>query len=372
MEQNKMLLVLDNQMVFKKFARKLLNYKCKFYFDSTSCVDEDTSKTIPNVECDGTLTFEKAVKRLEKYFDNKFKAVAKAKKDAKKAKEKAKKAEAKAKKDAKKAKELERKKAKAEAKKAKRAAKKAKEQAKREKTRAKNAALKEKMKLAKKIERIKEKTKKNQAKQMAKKPNGHLEISIEMNAQEASKIMENTLVKTANELIVLDDKKRAKQIEKLNKLGYSIRFEDGKVKAFYDAFGIAELPKQEIESIPVAETVSVEIDQPKKNEEIENMTANDEIIAATVECEDDIHEDIQQPMDFDDDSEFDDLDNEDLDTEAIANNAIAAEGGSNDEFEDDDFENDEDYRFDDETDEDKIDYRRDYYEDDDMIADFEQ
>ena len=367
MEQNKMLLVLGNQIVFKNYARKLLNYKCKFYFDGTNCVDEDTSENIPNVECDGTITFEKAVKRLEKYFNNKFKAIAKAKKDAKKAKEQAKKAEAKAKKDAKKAKELERKKAKAEAKKAKRAAKKAKEQAKREKARAKNAALKEKMKLAKKTERIKEKAKKNQTKQTVKKPNGHLEVFIEMNAQEASKIMKNTLVKTANELVALDDKKRAKQIEKLCKLGYSVQFEDNKLVVKYDmpfVLTVAASESQNTQPTEIKETV---------NPIAQDITETDMIIADTVECDNiALPESTEQPTEINDL----DIDNlaDDFDADAIAKDAINSENGSddNDEFEDDDFEDDEDHRFDDETDEDKIDYRRSYFDDDDMIADFEQ
>ena len=347
MEQNKMVLVLGNQMVFKKYARKLLSSKCKFYFDNTWCVDEKTSENIPNVSCDGTLTFENAVKRIEKYFNNKLKLEDKAKKEAKKEKAKAKKAEAKAKKEAKKAKELERKKAKKEAKKAKRDAKKAKELAKREKERAKKIALKEKMKLAKEKARAKEKAKKNQVKQVAKKPNGHLEVSIEMDAQEASKLMKNVLIKTANELASLNDKKREKKIKKLEKAGYSVMVEGHTLTITFD--GAANITNENMINPGAKDVVEPEVVKEIVKPDVVDTTEDNEISPVEVASEVDSGE-VAIPDDGIVSGE----------TEAV---------NENDEFLD---ELEEDYRFDNEADDDKVDFRREFFNDENAMDDYEQ
>lgn len=347
MEQNKMVLVLGNQMVFKKYARKLLSSKCKFYFDNTYCVDEKTSENIPNVSCDGTLTFEKAVKRLEKYFSNKLKLEDKAKKEAKKEKAKAKKAEAKAKKEAKKAKELERKKAKKEAKKAKRDAKKAKELAKREKERAKKIALKEKMKLAKEKARAKEKAKKNQVKQVAKKPNGHLEVSIEMDAQEASKLMKNVLIKTANELASLNDKKREKKIKKLEKAGYYVMVEGHTLTITFD--GAASITNENTINPGTKDEVEPEVVKEVVKPDVVDTTEDNETSQVEIASEVDSGE-VAIPDDGIVSGE----------TEAV---------NENDEFLD---ELEEDYRFDNEADDDKVDFRREFFNDENAMDDYEQ
>ena len=43
--------------------------KNKFYFDDVDCVDGNTDKNIPNVRCDGSLTFKEARELLEEYFN---------------------------------------------------------------------------------------------------------------------------------------------------------------------------------------------------------------------------------------------------------------------------------------------------------------
>lgn len=82
---NKTILTYDNQLEFKKFAFKNgLKRKYDFYFDDIDCVDTKTSSNIPKITCDDMLTFEKALKKLIEYFENKEKTEAKkAKREAK-------------------------------------------------------------------------------------------------------------------------------------------------------------------------------------------------------------------------------------------------------------------------------------------------
>jgi hypothetical protein len=121
----------------------------------------------------------------------------------------------------------------------------------------------------------------------------------------------------------------------------------------------------------------VEVNQPTENEVVINEVAPENDMNTTIETENTnevIADEVSTPnqptkndMIVDDDSNelIDDIDVRDPDE--IADEVIDEE---NEENEDDDFEEEDDRRFDDETDEDKVDYRREYYEDDDMLADF--
>lgn len=64
---DKTILTYDNQLEFKKYARKSRGVK-DFYFDYITCVDADTDMDIPGVTADGTMTWGQAIAALVKHF----------------------------------------------------------------------------------------------------------------------------------------------------------------------------------------------------------------------------------------------------------------------------------------------------------------
>lgn len=362
---NKTTLTYSNQLEFKKFAFKNgLKRKCDFYFDDVDCVDAKTSSNIPKIKCDGTLTYEKALKKLVKYFENKEKL------EAKEAKREAK-AAAKAKRDAKRAKEIEKKRKKAEAKKAKREAKKMKDAIRKEKERAKKQALKEK--------------------KMQKKANAKAKAKPIASAN--SNISEKDLLKLVKQYV--NDKVTGivgcikyrndldTLVNKLNKNNkfFSVNATDNTDGTTTVSVRFTDVIKTKTKKFKRTESTNdivvepiVEVNQPTENEvapendmntTIETENTN-EVIADEVSMPD---QPTENDMIIDDDGDelIDDIDVRDPDE--IADEVIDEENADD---EDDDFEEEDDRRFDDETDEDKVDYRREYYEDDDMLADFEQ
>lgn len=366
---NKTTLTYINQLEFKTFAFKNgLKRKCDFYFDDVDCVDAKTSSNIPKIKCDGTLTYEKALKKLIKYFDNKEKL------EAKEAKREAK-AAAKAKRDAKRAKEIEKKRKKAEAKKAKREAKKMKDAIRKEKERAKKQALKEK--------------------KMQKKANAKVKPTVSAN----SNISEKDLLKLVKQYVndkVADIVGCIKYrndldalVNKLNKNNkfFSVNVTDNTDGTTTVSVRFTDVVKAKTKKFKRNESINdttaepiVEVNQPTENEVVINEVAPENDMNTTIETENTnevIADEVSTPnqptendmiIDDDDDELIDD-DIDVRDPDKIADEVIAEE---NEDDEDDDFEEEDDRRFDDETDEDKIDYRREYYEDDDMLADFEQ
>lgn len=62
-------LTYDVQLDFKKWALKFLRSKSdSFYFDYVTGVDSKTSKDIPGLVADGSLTWEEALRILENHF----------------------------------------------------------------------------------------------------------------------------------------------------------------------------------------------------------------------------------------------------------------------------------------------------------------
>ena len=361
---NKTILTYNNQLEFKKFAFKNgLKRKCDFYFDDVDCVDAKTSSNIPKVKCDGTLTYEKALKKLIKYFENMEKF------EAKEAEREAK-AAAKAKRDAKRAKEIEKRRKKAESKKAKREAKKMKDAIRKEKERAKKQALKEK--------------------KMQKKANAKVKPIASAN----SNISEKDLLKLVKQYVnnkvtgIVECIKYRNDLDALaNKLNKNNKFfsvnatdnDDGTTTVsvrFTDVVKAKtkKFKRNESTNDIVVEPIA-EVDQPTENEvapendmniTIETENTN-EVIADEVSMP---NQPTENDMIADDDG--DELIDEDIDVRDPDEIADEINDEENADDEDDDFEEEDDRRFDDETDEDKVDYRREYYEDDDMLADFEQ
>lgn len=313
---NKTILTFDNQLEFKKFARKTGG---KFYFDDVNCVDEATSSNIDGVTCDGTLTFDKAAKMLTKYFANKKKAEAKAKKEATKAK-------AKAKKDAKR----QAAKAKKEAAKAKRAEKqakmKAKKQAAKEKAKAKAKAKKEKEALKK----AKMKAKKEAAKEKAKTKKQIIKTSSKHNKKtnngcafkDVAKAMQTVLANIASDWPKLNPAQRDDVAKSIAKCGYSINETDSEVTVTFTASKSKKLRNKS----------KVKVEQPKENDKVEvtnQPNGNDEV--------------------------------EVLPASNIDAEKVAAEVDEifNETFNDN--EDVEDQRYDNEVDEDKVDFRRECF-----------
>ncbi len=60
----------EDQIKFKNwFKRTFPNESSDFYFDYVTCVDSETDCDIPNVKCDGTMTWGCAVDRIIKHFN---------------------------------------------------------------------------------------------------------------------------------------------------------------------------------------------------------------------------------------------------------------------------------------------------------------
>ena len=275
---NKTILTFDNQLEFKKFARKIGG---KFYFDDVNCVDEATSSNIDNVTCDGTLTFDKAAKMLTKYFANKKKAEAKAKKEAARAKAKAKKE------------------AKRQAAKAKKEAIKAKRVEKLAKMKAKKQAAKEKAKAKKQL--IKTSSKSNK-----KTDNGCA-------FKDVAKEMQAVLTNIAFDWIKLNPAQRDHFIKSIAKCGYSINETDSEVTVTFTASKSKKIKnKSKVKVDQPKENDEVEVvDQPKENDEVEVLPANnidlekvaaevDEIFNETFDDNEDI-EDQRYDNEFDED-----------------------------------------------------------------------
>jgi hypothetical protein len=345
------ILTYDNQLEFKKFAK--LGAKCKFYFDNTSCVDDKTSANIPNVCCDGTLTFGKAKKILVKYFNDKAKAEAKEKKRLAKEKAKAKKVAKKAKAEAKKLKAKEKAKAKREA-------AKIKAQAKKEKVAIKKAKLKEKKRLAKEKAKALETAKKVK---INKKQNASTIVAeldtVEADVKTTAKLIKNTMTTIAAELVKLNIEDRGKRIKMLEKLGYQIREDNNElIVSFIDTKSkkLKAHKSDNVKKVAIRET-----DHPNKNENVDvfastpvesiKPTEDNKVIDDTIESE---LNDIP--------NETEELDNEDLNDEIVPPQIEVED----DEIEDDDLVdeyNEDDDRYDREMDDDKVDFRRDYFND---------
>lgn len=334
------ILTYDNQLEFKKFAK--LGAKRKFYFDNTSCVDDKTSENIPNVYCDGTLTFGKAKKILIKYFNDKAKSEAKEKKRLAKEKAKAKKVAKKAKAEAKKLKAKEKAKAKREA-------AKIKAQAKKEKAAVKKAKLKEKKRLAKEKAKTLEIVKKVK---INKKPSRRIVAkldTVEADVKTAAKLIKNTMTTIAAELVKLNIEEREKRIKMLEKLGYQIREDNNELIV---SFINTKSKKLKIHKSDNLKKVAInETDHPNKNENIDVFTSTQ----------------VESIKPTEDNKVIDNVADE-LDLAEIRDEIVSPqiEVDDEDEIEDDDLVseyNEDDDRYDREMDDDKVDFRRDYFND---------
>lgn len=345
------ILTYDNQLEFKKFAK--LGAKRKFYFDNTSCVDDKTSENIPNVYCDGTLTFGKAKKILIKYFNDKAKSEAKEKKRLAKEKAKAKKVAKKAKAEAKKLKAKEKAKAKREA-------AKIKAQAKKEKVAIKKAKLKEKKRLAKEKAKALETAKKVKInKKSSRRIVAELD-TVEADVKTAAKLIKNTMTTIAAELVKLNIEDREKRIKMLEKLGYQIREDNNElIVSFIDT----KSKKLKIHKSDNIKKVAInETDHPNKNENVDVNTSTQVEFIKPIEDNKVIDDTIE--------SEVNDISNvgDELDLAEIRDEIMSPqiEVDDEDEIEDDDLVdeyNEDDDRYDREMDDDKVDYRRDYFND---------
>lgn len=299
---NKTMLVYENQLEFKKYAYKNgLKRKYDFYFDDAACVDAKTSEDIPEIETNNGLTFEKALKKLIKYYKNKDKRLAKEKAQAKKDKEKAKKL------------------------------------AKKEKEKAKKAKLAEKMKT------------KDAPKKRGRKPKAIM-----------ADIVDTTAEIDINKIIQKELKTIYKNIKACKTQDEATNYIKSLGKKFTETYNVELIASDTgVDVIITFKAISLTKTrkpwkQPKKTEIKKAFIEDKDMITAEPLIEKDL--DV-----FANATVIDDADTT-YDPDNMSETSDMMDNEENDSFEEDDEFNDEEDRFDNEQDEDKVDYRRDYFE----------
>jgi hypothetical protein len=223
---------------------------------------------------------------------------------------------------------------------------KAKEKAKKEKERAKKLAAKEKAKAKKAKEKIKT------PKASAIKPD--VKDCVEMTPKLAAKLMSNVLNDIACEIANTKEEKRDKKIAKFSKLGYDIEYLENDLIVTFNHSAI-QIGVRSDETATSTEEQPTEMDKVQPNE---NVISTEPVIAEKSMIDNTIVE--EELNNNTDNSTSDDINESEI---------INAEYNDNE----DEFMElpEDDHRYDDEEDEDKVDYRRDYFEDEDTMSDFE-
>jgi hypothetical protein len=158
--------------------------------------------------------------------------------------------------------------------------------------------------------------------------------------------MSNVLSDIACDIANTKEEKRDKKIAKLDKLGYKVEYIGNDLIVKFDYTVIQK-------NVRSSETITETEEQPNENEISTEPTITEKPMIDNTIIEEELNNNT-------DDSTSDDINESEI---------INAE--YNDE-EDEFMESPEDdHRYDDEEDEDKVDYRRDYFEDEDAMSDFE-